>query len=238
MSEKPKKSALIEALTKVMQEVKNPKKTGENTFQKYRYVPAAELENDVRPLLAKHGITLFVTQEEPIIKEVMGVDKRTGEEKHGTHVFYPTHYTFCHVSGEERSGIIYGEAIDWGDKATNKSITQAVKYILMANLLLGGEDAEADASVDETQPIHKSAPASHPRPAPRRSSNPAPVGPDEEVPSGKFKGKKWREVDLPYIKWIVENAPNSPLFDAARAELERRQNTDPVENLPGDELPF
>ena len=53
-----RESALALALVKFQAAVENPKNTKTNPHFKNRYAPLDVLLNDVRPLLAKHGLAL------------------------------------------------------------------------------------------------------------------------------------------------------------------------------------
>lgn len=47
------------ALSKFQAEIQNPKNTADNPFFKSKYAPLNEILNDVRPLLAKHGLSVL-----------------------------------------------------------------------------------------------------------------------------------------------------------------------------------
>ena len=47
------------ALCKFQAEVKNPSNSAVNPFFKSKYAPLNEILNDVRPLLAKHGLSVY-----------------------------------------------------------------------------------------------------------------------------------------------------------------------------------
>lgn len=57
MSEKV--SLIAQALADFQKEVKNPANTAENPFFKSKYAPLNEILNDVRPLLAKQGLSII-----------------------------------------------------------------------------------------------------------------------------------------------------------------------------------
>jgi len=50
---------IAKALVGFQSEVKNPTNTAENPFFKSKYAPLPDILNDVRPLLAKHGLSLL-----------------------------------------------------------------------------------------------------------------------------------------------------------------------------------
>lgn len=50
---------LAAALCKFQQEVTNPKHSADNPFYKSKYTPLHDIINHVRPILAKHGLSVF-----------------------------------------------------------------------------------------------------------------------------------------------------------------------------------
>lgn len=52
-------SNLAKALASFQSEVKNPANTANNPFYKSKYAPLPDILNDVRPLLAKHGLSIL-----------------------------------------------------------------------------------------------------------------------------------------------------------------------------------
>lgn len=83
-------------------------------------------------------------------------------------------------------GPIYGESMDSGDKATNKTNSAAHKYaLLMAFCIPTKESEDADADSPELPPSSKSKPAG-PKPAPKES----PVKPKDDSTVAKEENEK------------------------------------------------
>lgn len=114
-----------------------------NTFDKYKFRGIDDVYNALAPLLAKHGLLIL-----PRVLE------RTSEERtsqKGGAVFYITvAVEFDFVSADDGSKHTiraYGEAMDRGDKGTNKAMTAAYKYACFEAFcipVVGQEDADAE----------------------------------------------------------------------------------------------
>jgi hypothetical protein len=58
------------AFAKFQADVQNPKLTAENPHFRSRYAPLSEVLNTVRPILAKHGLSVFqdvATEEDKVV---------------------------------------------------------------------------------------------------------------------------------------------------------------------------
>lgn len=110
------------ALSKFQAEVKNPANTANNPFFKSKYAPLSDILNDVRPILAKNGLSVIQTP---------GGD--------GVNVIVTT--LLVHESGE---WIESDPLVLKADKATaqgaGSAITYARRYALSALLGISSED--------------------------------------------------------------------------------------------------
>ena len=109
----------------------------------YKFRGIDDVYNALAPLLAKHGLV--------IIPRMM---KRTSEErqsKSGGALFYVTvEAEFDFIAAEDGSSHTartFGEAMDSGDKATNKAMSAAYKYAAFQTFAIpteGNQDADAE----------------------------------------------------------------------------------------------
>lgn len=121
-------------------------KDRKNDAQGYKFRGIDDVFNALSPLLAKHGLCIL-----PRCTE------RTCEERKnakGTALFYVTvRADFDLVASEDGSKhtiTTYGEAMDSGDKATNKAMSAAYKYACMQAFSIPTEgDNDADAQTHE-----------------------------------------------------------------------------------------
>jgi hypothetical protein len=128
-------------------------KDRKNQQQGYAFRGIDDVYNALAPILAKHKLCIL-----PCVLE------RTCEERKnqkGNPLFYVTvHSRFDFVSavdGSKHEVSTYGEAMDSGDKATNKAMSAAYKYAAMQAFCIPTEgDNDADAHTHEVAPYARS----------------------------------------------------------------------------------
>lgn len=114
-----------------------------NTFDKYKFRGIDDLYNALGPLLARHGLL--------ILPNVIDRDVQERTSQKGGAVFYVTvTVEFKFVSADDGSTHTvrtYGEAMDRGDKGTNKAITSAFKAVCFEAFCIpveGSDDADSE----------------------------------------------------------------------------------------------
>lgn len=107
----------------------------------YNFRGIDDVYNNLAPLLAKHKLCILPRCIERTVTE------RTNAK--GTALFYVTvHAEFDMVSAEDGSKhtvSTFGEAMDTGDKATNKAMSAAYKYAAFQAFCIPTEETAADA---------------------------------------------------------------------------------------------
>ena len=126
-----------------------------NEQQGYKFRGIDDIYNAVAPLLAANGLCIMPTYTNRT------KDERTNQK--GTVIFNVTvEGTFDFVSTEDGSKHTvktFGEAMDSGDKATNKAMSAAYKYACMQTFCIPTEgDNDADSSTHEVLPKPQNAP--------------------------------------------------------------------------------
>jgi hypothetical protein len=119
-----------------------------NEQQRYKFRGVDEVYNALSPLLAKHGLCIL-----PRVVSRECVERESAQQKA---LFYVTvHMEFDFVASEDGSKhtvVTYGEAMDSGDKATNKAMSAAYKYACMQAFSIPTEgDNDADATTHEVR---------------------------------------------------------------------------------------
>lgn len=100
-------------------------KTRKNTHQGYNFRGVDEVMNAFAPLLADAGLYLRPAYSERTVVE------RQGKSGALIYVTVKGDFTFTDDKGEAVTvGPFYGEAMDSGDKATNKAMAAAFKYAM------------------------------------------------------------------------------------------------------------
>lgn len=130
--------AVIAAIAAIMAEIKPIEKSGWNDFHKYWHVRMQDLSRELTPLMGKHGIVVFQTED--------------GRElfDNGNAVAVRYRFSVVHKSGAIwpqrplQTGVSSCRSTKGGfdDKALNKCHTAARKYFLLSLFQLASEDSE------------------------------------------------------------------------------------------------
>lgn len=123
-------------------------KDSRNTQQGYNFRGIDDVYNALAPVLSKHGLVMLPRA---ISRDVV---ERVNHK--GTALFYVTvEVEFSLVAATDGSIHVvktYGEAMDSGDKATNKAMSAAFKYAAMQAFCIPTEgDNDADATTHEVK---------------------------------------------------------------------------------------
>jgi hypothetical protein len=148
------KTALHKAVTAVMAEVHSLKKDEKNDHGKYNYVSVDSFKNLVRPLMAKHGLSLSMTEVE------FGLETLQNRNGPSVNAKITYQFTLRHESGAEddpeRTTIILPLT---GAQTAGAAKSYAIKEYLKGrflvstgdkDLIVGGADADAYAPQEFT----------------------------------------------------------------------------------------
>lgn len=120
-----------------------------NTFDNYKFRGIDAVYNALSPLMAKHGLC--------ILPRMIGRASEERVSQKGGALFYVTveaEFDFvCAEDGSKHTVRTYGEAMDRGDKGTNKAMSAAYKYACFQALCIPTEAQDADAETHEVAPI-------------------------------------------------------------------------------------
>lgn len=124
-------------------------KDRKNQAQGYAFRGIDDVYNALAPVISKHGLCILPRMLDRVCEERANAK--------GTALFYVTvKAEFDLVSAEDGSLhtiSTYGEAMDSGDKATNKAMSAAFKYACMQAFCIPTEgDNDADAHTHEVAP--------------------------------------------------------------------------------------
>jgi hypothetical protein len=123
-------------------------KARKNVQQGYAFRGIDDVYNALAPFLASEGLCIL-----PNVLERDVVERQT---KNGGALFYVTvkvEFSFvCAEDGSSHKVTTYGEAMDSGDKATNKAMSAAYKYAAMQAFCIPTEgDNDADSTTHEVK---------------------------------------------------------------------------------------
>lgn len=115
-------NAIIDAMGQVSAIAKGKR----NSTQGFSYRGIDDVMNELHPILAKCGIFIVPT--------VLDEQRSTGTTSKGGNMFYTRQkiqFKFYAKDGSNIEAVVIGEAMDSGDKASNKALSVGLKYALL-----------------------------------------------------------------------------------------------------------
>jgi len=169
-------SQIYELIPKVMTEVGAIEKGRRNEAQKFFFRGIDDVMSAFQPVLARHQVFY--------VPEV--IEKTTDERqtKSGGTMIYTgltVAYTFFAPDGSSVRAVVVGEAMDSGDKSSNKAMSAALKYCLLQVFCVPTEaNEDADAHSHEVAPRQQAG-------KPKLASAPAKPAEAKPQPTGRRK---------------------------------------------------
>ncbi|KTJ39824.1 single-stranded DNA-binding protein [Klebsiella aerogenes] len=139
----------ISAVARDMAEV-GISKDRENRQQGFAFRGIDQVYNALAPMLAKHGLVIL-----PRITERNVTERVTPKGAVLFYVVVKAEFDFVATEdGSKHTVVTYGEAMDSGDKATNKAMSIAYKYAAFQTFCIPTEQTaiDADAEVHQITP--------------------------------------------------------------------------------------
>lgn len=124
MKEEHKRN-IFETIDLIMKEVPAIGKTKQNTKQNYKFRGIDDVTNKLQPIFAKYK--LFVV---PKVLEQTREERKTSMGGTLLYSICKIKYTFYAEDGSYVEATVIGEGMDSGDKASNKAMAIAFKYVL------------------------------------------------------------------------------------------------------------
>lgn len=152
------KGEIYEALSKVMAEVGAVGKERKNQVQGYQFRGIDDVMAAVQGVLSRHGVVCVPRVRE---REREVVTTAKGGTMASVRLLVDHH--FVAKDGSEVVCTTLGEAMDSGDKASNKAMSAALKYALTFTLCIPTYEADADTEEQSPQMAGKTKPAAKPK---------------------------------------------------------------------------
>jgi hypothetical protein len=142
------KKNIYQAMAEIMRSVEAIKKEKINKQgEGFKYRGIDDVMNSLHVAFSDAGV--FITS------EVLDRKQEERKSSKGNPLFFvtiPVKYTFHAEDGSSISTMVYGTAMDSGDKADNKCMSIALKYALLQTFLIPTEDMpDPDAETHELQ---------------------------------------------------------------------------------------
>lgn len=174
-----------------------------NQQQGFKYRGVDDVMNVVSSLLSKHGLLIL-----PRVIKRECIERQSAK---GNALFYTildVEYDFVGVEDGSKHvvGPITGEAMDSGDKSSNKAMSIAYKYACFEAFCIPLEgDSDPDATTHDV--------------AAKEWDGREIVGFND-----KFKGSMWRDVPQDFLTWCIGNPKlGADKKKSANSEVERRK---------------
>ena len=137
---------IYKQICSVMQEINAIGKDRRNQTQNFQYRGIDDVMNELHSVLAKCGVF--------VVPQVLDEARTTGKTKSGGDMFYTRlkiKFGFYAEDGSHVDAVVIGEAMDTGDKASNKALSVGLKYALLQVFCIPTED-EKDPDAQSPEP--------------------------------------------------------------------------------------
>lgn len=151
---------IYQAVNAIMQEIEAIGKNKKNAQQGYSFRGIDDMYNALQPLFKKHAV--FITS------NVLESKREERLTKSGGALIYTIakcQFKFFTTDGTFIESVLEGEAMDSGDKSTNKAMSTALKYALMQMFLIPTEE-KLDTEYDTHEVVSKTIKKPAPKPEP------------------------------------------------------------------------
>ncbi len=177
----------------VMQKINAIAKGRKNQQQGFSYRGIDDVMNELHPIMA--GCGLFV------VPTVLNETRTEGKSSRGGSLYYTRltiKFTFYASDGSNVEAVVIGEAMDSGDKASNKALSIGLKYAMLQVFCIPTEDekdpdAQSPSFEGRQQPARQNPPRANP---PRQNAPQQPAGgadtPEQHTEINNLLGAMYR----------------------------------------------
>jgi len=148
-------SLIHELIPKISARIPAIGKDQKNIQQGYKFRGIDDMCNQLQPILSEFGVTIW--------PEVISTVRETRVTKSGGNLYAIIHTVRYHIvasDGSEVAPVVVGEGADSGDKASNKAMTSAFKYVLIQTFMMRTDDIEDGDRVNPEEERHDAQPVS------------------------------------------------------------------------------
>ena len=137
---------IYKKIIEVMQDINAISKGRKNDQQHFMFRGIDDVMNELHPTLAKCGVF--------VLPNVLEETRTTGKTARGGDMFYTRlkiKFGFYAEDGSHVDAVVIGEAMDTGDKASNKALSIGLKYAMLQVFCIPTED-DKDPDAVSPQP--------------------------------------------------------------------------------------
>lgn len=130
---------------KILNDVESVQKTRRNSEQGYSFRGIDEVYAAIHPLFAKYGVFIL-----PRVLEKESSERTTAKGTILRFTELKIAYDFCAPDGSTVTAEVVGEAMDSGDKSSNKAMSAGQKYAILQTFCIPtGDQPDADSTTPE-----------------------------------------------------------------------------------------
>ena len=225
-----------QAVAAIIGELGGIGKNQRNTDQGYNFRGIDDVLKQLHPLLGKHGVVIVPNVVEREYEERVSAKGSVGHCAH-LHIGYRIYGP----AGDSIEGSTWGEGLDYGDKATNKAMTAAYKYLLFQ--LFAVSDPTEDGDHESPGETARTAPATRTAPsAPRQQASGSGVPCPTDGCAGHLVQRATKTGKSPGSPYLVcDTGKNGcglqPIWDATLEDYAARVGREIDGDIDPDEIP-
>ena len=147
-----KERTIYAAINSIMSEIGHIGKNKRNEQQGFMFRGIDDVMNQLKPLLAKHGVFIMPEVIDRIREERVTEKTYNGQVKRSTLIYsiLTVRHHFIATDGSEVVSTTIGEGMDSGDKASNKAMAIAYKYACFQVFCIPTEEMAKDDPDSDT----------------------------------------------------------------------------------------
>lgn len=199
-------------------------KDRKNQMQGFQYRGIDDVMNELHGILAECKVF--------VVPEVLEESRSTGKSRNGGDIFYTRlkiKFTFYAEDGSSVQSVVIGEAMDSGDKASNKALSVGLKYALLQVFCIPTEDdKDPDATTPDVKPGSLSPEALGMKKASQVKSR---FSGQETAEMKKWADGTFTPDELAKVKASLNGENWSEAFNKAKAEYDKRKAGNPPEEI-------
>jgi ERF superfamily len=142
----PRSATVVEALSRVMEDVRAVGKDSLNVEQRYRFRGVDAVVNAVGPSLREHGVVVVPVRVEASYRDVL-----TSRGKPSRECTVKASYRLYGPQGDYLEAEVPGESMDFGDKGAAKAMSVAYRILLLQTLCIPTGDVDPDSTSYERE---------------------------------------------------------------------------------------
>ena len=150
-----KKELIYEKILAIMADIKVIGKKRQNVAQGYSFRGVDDVYNELHDIFVKHKVFTV-----PTVLDTHHEERTSRKGSVLIYRIYTIKYTFFAEDGSSVDAVVVGEGMDSGDKAGNKALSVAHKYVLLQMLLIPTDESKDPE--DESHQLSKPKPKPEP----------------------------------------------------------------------------